>query len=295
MWDPELLLRLIEKHRVTTTFLVPAMLVRLVKLPDEVRRRYRTSSLRFVVHGGAPCPPETKRAMIEWWGNVLWEAYGATEAQGTIVSAEDWLRRPGTVGKPHSGAAVKIMDEKGCELPPFEVGLVYLRSVVGEPFEYKGDPDKTRASRRGDFITMGDLGYLDDEGYLFLCDRATNVIISYEMNIYPAAIETVLVQHPHVRDCAVVGVPHAIVGEVPKAYVQLEAGAVPGPTITVELLRFAGTRLAHMKLPRRFEYIERVPRDPNGKLYRRLLRKPKERQRREAPLEVRPLARPGPA
>ncbi|HEX6996824.1 MAG TPA: AMP-binding protein [Gammaproteobacteria bacterium] len=274
-WEPELLLRLIERHRVTTTFMVPAMLVRLLKLPEPVRRRYSVASLRFVVHGAAPCPSETKRAMIEWWGDVLWEAYGATETPGTIVSAADWLRRPGTVGKPYPGgaAAVKIMDEDGRELPPGEVGLVYLLPGSGERFEYRGDPEKTRACYRGDFVTVGDLGYLDEEGYLFLCDRSTDLIISSGMNIYPAEIEMALVQHPLVRDCAVLGEPHALLGEVPKAYVQLEAGAAGGPAMTAELLRFAGARLAAMKLPKRFEYVERVPRDPNGKLYRRLLRR----------------------
>ncbi|HEY8520081.1 MAG TPA: AMP-binding protein [Gammaproteobacteria bacterium] len=278
VWDSEPLLQLIERYGVTTTFMVPAMFVRLLKLREAVRRRYRVASLRAVVHGGAPCPPEIKRAMIEWWGPVVWEAYGATETPGTVVSAVEWLRRPGTVGRPYPGGAeaVKIMDESGRELPPGEVGLVYLRPRSGERFEYLGDPEKTRACYRGDFVTVGDLGYLDEEGYLFLCDRRTDVIISSGMNIYPAEIEMALVQHPLVRDCAVLGEPHALLGEVPKAYVQLEAGAAGGPAMTAELLRFLGERLAAMKLPKRFEYVERVPRDPNGKLYRRLLRKPRD-------------------
>lgn len=270
-WQPELLLQLIDRHRVTTTFMVPAMFIRLLKIPKNAREGYSTASLRFVMHGAAPCPLDIKRQMIEWWGDVIWEAYGATEAQGTLVSAKEWLQRPGTVGKPMPGSALKILDEAGHELSPFEVGQVYIQPRMGDWFEYKGDEAKTRASYRGEFVTVGDLGYVDEEGYLFLCGRANDLIISSGMNIYAAEIETVLVQHPLVRDCAVIGEPHALLGEVPKAFVELEPGADGGSMRTAELLRFLGQRLSAMKLPKRIEYVDRLPRDPNGKLFKRLL------------------------
>jgi len=248
------------------------MFVRLVKLPPAVRERYSTASLRFVTHGAAACPPDVKRAMLEWWGNIIWESYGATEVQGTIVNAEEWLRYPGTVGRPMPGSAVKILDIDGNELPPLEVGFIYLTPHTGDRFEYKGDPEKTRRSYRGDFVTVGDLGYLNEDGYLFICDRSNDLIISSGMNIYPAEIETVLVQHRLVADCAVLAEPHELLGEVPKAFVQLVPGATPGPTVTADLLHFLGERLAAMKLPKRVEYVSELPRDPNGKLYKRLLR-----------------------
>lgn len=273
-WQPEPLLELIDRHRVTTTFMVPAMFVRLLKLPEVARRRWSTASLRFVMHGAAPCPQEVKRRMIEWWGNVIWEAYGATESHGTIVSANEWLQRPGTVGRAMAGSEVRILDEAGRELPPFVIGRVYLRQRQGDRFEYKGDPEKTRASYCGELVTVGDLGYLDDAGYLFLAGRNNDLIISSGMNIYAAEIELVLQQHPQVRDCAVLGEPHELLGEVPKAFIELEADAVASPALSAELLRFVGTHLSAMKLPKRITYVERIPRDPNGKLYKRLLRDP---------------------
>jgi long-chain acyl-CoA synthetase len=271
-WQPDLLLQLIDRYRVTTTFMVPAMFVRLLKLPAAVRERYSTASLRFVVHGAAPCPHDVKRQMIEWWGDAVWESYGSTEAAGTIVSAAEWLQRPGTVGRPMRGSAIKIMGEDGNELAPYEVGLIYILPRTGQKFEYKGDPEKTRQSYRGDYVTVGDLGYLDQEGYLFICGRSSELIISSGMNIYPAEIETVLAQHPLVRDCAVLGEPHAALGEVPKAFVELEPGTERGGLLTAELLHFVGKRLSAMKLPKRIEYVEQIPRDPSGKLYKRLLR-----------------------
>lgn len=270
-WEPEPLLRLIDTHRVTTTFMVPSMFIRLLKLPSEIRKRYSVASLRFVTHGAAPCPQEVKRRMLEWWGPVIWESYGATEAQGTIASAEEWLRYPGTVGKPFSGVIVKILDEHGNELPPGEVGLVYLKPTFGGLFEYKGDPEKTRGTRQGEFVTVGDLGYLNEDGYLFLRDRSADLILSAGANIYPAEIETLLIEHPHVVDCAVVGQPHHLLGSVPKAYVQAEPSVATGRALTAELLKYLSERLSAIKLPTRIEYVERIPRDPNGKLFKRLL------------------------
>lgn len=270
-WEPELLLRLIDEHRVTTTFMVPTMFVRLLKLPDATRQRYSTASLHFVTHGAAPCPRDVKRRMIEWWGEIIWESYGATEVQGTIASAAEWLRFPGTVGRPLPGSEVRVLDERRRERRPFEVGLVYVRPHTGDRFEYRGHPEATRRAWHGELVTVGDLGYVNEDGYLFLCDRSADLIISAGVNIYPAEIESVLVEHPRVRDCAVTGEAHELLGQVPKAFVELEAGCVPGPALTADLLRFAGARLAAAKLPKRVEYVAALPRDPNGKLYRRRL------------------------
>jgi long-chain acyl-CoA synthetase len=270
-WDELAALELIERHRVTTTFMTPTMFVRLLKLPSEERARHSTKSLRFVVHGGAPCPPDVKRRMLEWWGPIIWEAYGASEAQGTIVNSEEWLRRPGTVGRPIPGSRVAILDEEGRALPAGEIGLIYLSPYTGERFEYYGDEAKTRACWRDDLVCVGDLGYVDGDGYLFVCGRKAELIISSGVNIYPAEIEQALIEHPSVADCVVVGAPHELLGEVPHAVVQPAPGAEPGAALTSELLRFLGERLAAMKLPRRIEYRATLPRDPNGKLRRRAL------------------------
>jgi len=271
-WEPLAVLETIERQRVTTTFMTPTMFVRLLKLPDEARTRHATTSLRFVVHGGAPCAPEVKRRMLDWWGPIIWESYGASEAQGTIASAEEWLRRPGTVGRPINGSRLAILDEQGRVLPAGQIGSIYMTPYTGERFEYYGDEAKTRACRRGDFICVGDLGYVDDDGYLFVCGRTSELIISSGMNIYPAEIEQALIEHPAVADCAVVGAPHELLGEVPHAVVQPAAGAEPSTELTDELLRFLGERVAAMKLPRRIEYRATLPRDPNGKILRGELR-----------------------
>lgn len=271
-WNALALLDAIERFRVTTTFLIPTMFVRLLQLPAEERERHSVRSLRFVVHGGAPCAPAVKRQMLAWWGPVLWEAYGATEAQGTIVSPEEWLRRPGTVGKAIAGSRLAILDDTGRELPTGEIGAVYIAPYTGERFEYYGDEPKTRACMRGELVWVGDLGYVDEEGYLFLCGREADLIISCGVNIYPAEIENALIAHPAVADCAVVGIADQLLGETPRAIVQLAAGAVPSANLTRDLLAFLGTRVAAMKLPRRIEYRHRLPRDANGKLLRRALR-----------------------
>lgn len=277
IWKPELLLELIEKHRVTTTFLVPTMFVRLLKLEESIRNRYSVSSLRFVAHGGAPCPVSIKRAMLDWWGPIIWEAYGATEAQGTVVGPQDWLKYPGTVGKPLPGSAVKILDDAGEELPRNGVGTVYIKPNSGQTFQYKNDPARTQQCTAGEFVTVGDLGYLNEDGYLFICDRRDDLIVSAGVNIYPAEIEACLLEHPDVRDCAVIGESHALLGSVPKAYVEVEPGIECNAAFTMSLLRFAGERLAAMKIPKRIQYVASVPRDPSGKVFRRSLRHSEER------------------
>jgi long-chain acyl-CoA synthetase len=270
-WDAADMLNAIERFRVTTAFMTPTMFVRLLQLPDEERERRSVRSLRFVVHGGAPCPPDIKRRMVEWWGPILWEAYGATEAQGTIASSAEWLRRPGTVGRAIAGSRVAILDDSGRELPRGEIGFVYVAPYTGERFEYLGDEPKTRASVRGDLVCVGDRGFVDAEGYLFLCGRETDLIISSGVNIYPAEIENALIAHPAVVDCAVVGSNDTLLGQTPRAIVQLRSDAVPSVELTRDLLAFLAARVAAMKLPRRIEYRDRVPRDANGKLLRRAL------------------------
>jgi long-chain acyl-CoA synthetase len=270
-WEPAAFLRIIAERRVTTTFMVPTMFVRLLKLPAAVRASHSTKSLRFVIHGGSPCPPDVKRRMLEWWGPIIWESYGASEVQGVIASPAEWAARPGTVGKPIAGTKLEILDEDGRALPPGSVGTIYLTPHTGDRFEYLGDEAKTAACRRGEFVTAGDRGYVDEDGYLFLVGRDSELIISSGMNIYPAEIEQVLIGHPAVLDCAVNGAPHELCGEVPIAHVQLVPGTDPSSELTATLLRFAAERLAPMKLPRRIVYRTALPRDPNGKLMRRQL------------------------
>ena len=272
-WDPKEMLRLIERHRVTHSHMVPTQFHRLLALPDDVRARYDVSSLRTMIHGAAPCPIEVKRRMLEWWGPVVIEYYAATEGGGTAISAEEWLRKPGSVGRPWPSSVVQIFDEDGRELPVGERGLVYMRMGTAT-FEYHKDAEKTRTARLGNLFTLGDIGYLDEDGYLYLCDRKSDLIISGGVNIYPAEIEGELVCHPKVADVAVFGVPHADWGEEIKAVVQPAEGVEPSAELTAELLAFAGERLAKFKLPRTVDYLAELPRDPNGKLYKRRLRDP---------------------
>ncbi len=273
-WDAAEMLQLCERHRVTHSHMVPTQFRRLLMLPEEERNRHDLSSLRHMIHAAAPCPPEVKRAMLEWWGPVIYEYYGATEGGGTLVRPEEWLRHPGTVGRPWPEAEVKILDDDGGEVPVGEQGIVYMKLSPAASFEYKDDKEKTRKNRRGNFFTVGDIGYLNEEGYLFLCDRKIDMIISGGANIYPAEIENVLIQHPRVVDVAVFGIPHDDWGEEIKAVVQLEDGGSGSASLSEEILSFCTERLAKMKLPRSIDYMAELPRDPNGKLYKRRLRDP---------------------
>jgi long-chain acyl-CoA synthetase len=271
-WDPERALELIEKHRVTTTHMVPTQFHRLLQLPVETRRKYDCSSLKNVLHAAAPCPVEVKRRMLEWWGPVIYEYYGATEGGGTLVTPQEWLERPGTVGKAWEGAAIRVLDDEGKDRPPGEPGTVYLKLL--QDFAYKGDEQKTRSNRIGNFFTVGDVGYLDADGYLFLCDRKIDMIISGGVNIYPAEIEAVLLSHPRVGDAAVFGIPDEDWGEQVKAVVEPAPGATAGETLAREILAWCETRLAKYKCPRSIDFTNAMPRDPNGKLYKRKLRDP---------------------
>jgi len=272
-FDATELLALVERHRVTHTHMVPTQFRRLLALPQPTRDRYDTSSMRAAIHSAAPCPPDVKRQMLDWWGPVVTEYYAASEGGGTVITGPQWLARPGSVGLPWPGSEVHVLDEAGDDVPAGQPGLVYLR-MGASTFDYHNDEEKTRASRARGMFTVGDIGYLDADGYLFLCDRQSDMIISGGVNIYPAEIENALAGHPAVDDVAVFGIPHQEWGEEIKAVVQPAQGAEPGPALTAGLLAFLDGRLAKFKLPRTIDYVAELPRDPNGKLYKRRLRDP---------------------
>jgi long-chain acyl-CoA synthetase len=271
-WEPEETLRLIERHRITHTHMVPTMFHRLLSLPADVREKYDLSSLRMVLHGAAPCPVPIKRRMIDWVGPIILEYYAATEGVGTWSDSATWLARPGTVGRAMVAGQVKVGDEDGNPLPAGQIGLVYLRSPSAGRFEYFGDQAKTDGVYRDEYFTLGDMGYLDEDGYLFLTDRAANLIISGGVNIYPAEVEAVLLEHPAVGDVAVIGIPSDEWGEEVRAVVEPQPGVPSGPELAAELVTFTRERMAHFKCPRAVDFVERLPRQDNGKIYKRLLR-----------------------
>ena len=272
-WDAEAVLQRIDRYKVTHTHMVPTHFIRLLDLPEPVRAKYDVHSMTHAIHGAAPCPKKVKRQMIEWWGPVIIEYYAATEGGGTIIDAATWLKKPGSVGQAWPGSFVEIRDENGEVLPAGEVGTVYMR--MGEmTFEYHGDEKKTQEAWQRGFFTVGDAGYLDEEGYLFLVDRKSDMIISGGVNIYPAEIESEMIMHPKVRDIAVFGIPHAEWGEEVKAVVEPAEGVTPDEALATELLGWASEKLARYKCPRSIDFIQEMPRDPNGKLYKRKLRDP---------------------
>jgi long-chain acyl-CoA synthetase len=271
-FDAEELLRLVEQYRITHLHMVPTMFVRLLRLSDEVKRRHDLSSLKWVVHAAAPCPAAVKRAMIEWWGPVIVEYYGATETGAvTFHTAEEALRKPGTVGRPLPGGMVRIYDERGRALPAGEVGEVYLWIEGWPDFTYHKLDDKRREVERDRLVTVGDVGYLDDDGYLFLCDRKRDMVISGGVNIYPAEIEAALLAMPGVRDCAVFGIPDDEFGEQLCAYVEPEPRAELGEA---EVKAFLRQRLADFKVPRVLRFESGLPREDSGKIMKRKLREP---------------------
>jgi long-chain acyl-CoA synthetase len=271
-FEPEALLQLIETHRITHLQTVPTMFVRLLKLPEAVRRQYDVSSLEFVVHAAAPCPREVKQAMIDWWGPVIHEYYGATEI-GSVVfcSAADWMAHPGTVGRALPGVEVRVFDESGADCAVGVPGDVYARNLAGSDFTYHGDDAKRRRAELRGLISVGDVGYLDADGFLHLCDRRTDMVISGGVNIYPAEIESALVQLPEVADCAVFGVPDDELGEVLLACVQPAFDTSPDEAAIRTRLR---AMLAGYKVPKRFVFMEQLPREDSGKIFKRRLREP---------------------
>jgi long-chain acyl-CoA synthetase len=273
-FDPVEALAAIERYRVTHSQWVPTMFTRMLKLPEEDRTRFDLSSHRVAIHAAAPCPRPVKEAMFDWWGPVIHEYYGGTELNGlTYVGPEDWLAHPGTVGRPVMGV-LHICDEEGDEVPVGEVGVVYFEQPV-QPFEYHKDPAQTKSSqnpKHPTWTTLNDVGRVDEDGFLYLTDRATFMIVSGGVNIYPQEIEDRLVVHPAVEDVAVIGVPNDDLGEEVKAVVQVRPGVEAGPALEKELIDWTRERLSHFKCPRTVDFMEQLPRLPTGKLYKRTLR-----------------------
>jgi long-chain acyl-CoA synthetase len=279
-FDAEEFLRIVADRRVTVAQMVPTMFVRLLALPERVRSRYDLSSLRWIVHAAAPCPPDVKRAMIEWLGPIVAEYYGGTET-GPVVycTSEEWLAHPGTVGRPLDRAAIKVLDADGSELPTGESGEVYMWLDILPDFTYAGDAEKRRAVECDGLVTCGDVGYLDSDGYLYLNDRSSDMVISGGVNIYPAEIEACLLSLPSIRDCAVFGIPDDEFGEALAAHVELDDGA----RLTAEEVRdHVRSRLATYKTPRLVEFTDSLPREDSGKIFKRRLREPYWRGRERA-------------
>ncbi|WP_024802858.1 acyl-CoA synthetase [Nocardia sp. BMG51109] len=274
-FDAEAALAAIERYRVTHSQWVPTMFVRMLKLDEAVRNRYDVSTLRVAVHAAAPCPIDVKRAMIDWWGPVLYEYYSSTEGIGvTFIDSEQWLRKPGSVGRAALGI-IHICDDDGREVPVGDIGTIYFeRDEV--PFAYHNDPAKTIEAvhpRQPTWSTTGDIGRVDDEGFLFLTDRKAFMIISGGVNIYPQEIEDALALHPKVFDSAVIGVPDPEMGESVRAVIQPAPGIAPSPELAGELCAFLRDRIAHYKVPRAIDFLDELPRTPTGKLVKRELQK----------------------
>ncbi len=271
---PEETLALIDRHRVTNIHLVPTQFVRLLRVDEATRKHFDGSSLEIVLHGAAPCPPQIKRQMIDWWGPVVSEYYGGTEgAVISIIDSQEWLKRPRSVGKPLPIVEVSVLNEDGTPCPPGEPGQIYVRSQMTPDFEYHKEPEKTaQAHLEAGVFTMGDIGFLDEEGYLYLTDRKIDMIISGGVNIYPAEIEMVLAGHPAVRDVAIIGVPDDEYGEQVKAIVEINEEYDPSDDLADRLIAFCREHLAGYKAPKTVDFEDTLPRHPTGKLYKRLLR-----------------------
>ena len=271
-FEPEEFLRLVQAERIDTIFMVPTMFIRLMKLPEQVRKRYDVSSLRHVINAAAPCPADVKRAMIEWWGPVIYEFYGSTESGAvTFANSEDALKKPGTVGKISPGAELRFIGDDGRVLPQGEIGEIYSRITANPDFTYHSKPDKRAEIERDGFITSGDVGYIDADGYVFLCDRKRDMVISGGVNIYPAEIEAVLHGLPGVHDCAVFGIPDQEFGEALMAVVEPQSGV----TLDVADIRTRlKTSLADYKVPKHIEVQAGLPREDSGKIFKRRLRDP---------------------
>jgi long-chain acyl-CoA synthetase len=271
-FDAEETLRLVERERITHTHMVPTMFHRLLALPPETRARHDLSSLRFVLHGAAPCPVHVKRSLLEWLGPVVYEYYAATEGGGTLIGPEEWLRKPGSVGRPVAGESLVVLDDDGKELLPGSIGTVYIQAPGSGRFEYFKAPDKTTGAYRGDHFTLGDHGYFDEDGYLFLTGRSAELIISGGVNVYPAEVDAVLLMHPAVADVATVGVPDEEWGERVLSVVLLQPGRPPSDALAEELRAHCRAHLAHYKCPRSVDFTDDLPRMPSGKIQRHRVR-----------------------
>ncbi|WP_439814355.1 acyl-CoA synthetase [Zavarzinia sp. CC-PAN008] len=271
-FDPEFALKTIQDRRITISQWVPTHFVRLLKLPEDVRGKYDLSSLRVAIHAAAPCPVPIKEQMIEWWGPVIYEYYSGTEGFGfTAIDSKDWLTHKGSVGKAFPISELKICGEDGEPLPPRQEGVVYFAG--GPQIDYHNDPGKTAEARnKHGWSTLGDVGWVDEDGYLYLTDRKNFMIISGGVNIYPQEIENLLITHPKVADVAVVGAPDPEMGEKVVAVIQAAPGIETGPALAEELSTFARANLSHVKVPRRIDFMEELPRHATGKLYKRLIR-----------------------
>jgi len=269
-FDAERTLALIERHRIDTAYLVPVMYVRLLRLPAELRARHDLSSLKFVASTGSPCAPDMKKAMIDWLGPVVFESYASSETGYiTVMPPQEAARKPGSAGRAVGRAEIRILDDAGRRLPAGEVGSIYAKQPAYSDFSYHGNDAARRDIERDGLVSVGDMGYLDDEGFLFVCDRASDMVISGGVNIYPAEIEHVLITLPGVADCAVVGIPDAEYGEALAAQVVAEAGVALDPD---DLRRLLGERIAGYKVPRRIDVVATLPRDDNGKVMKRRIR-----------------------
>ncbi|MEM7100671.1 MAG: AMP-binding protein [Pseudomonadota bacterium] len=274
-WDATETLRLIDEYKITHTHMVATMFHRLLQLPEEVKARYDISSMKFLIHGAAPCPVHIKQAMIEWFGPVIWEYYAATEGGGGfLIGSEEWLTKPGTVGCPGPEFDNKILDDDGNEVAVGEVGTIYMRAPETGRFEYYKDTEKTGKSYRGDYFTLGDMGYFDEDGYLFLTGRSAELIISGGVNIYPQEVDSEILKHASVLDVCTIGVPNDEWGEEVRSVVQLQPGIKPTDSLSEELINWARERLANFKCPRRIDYVDELPRSAAGKIQRRVVRAP---------------------
>lgn len=273
-WDAEETLRLIASHKATHTHVVPTMMHRMLQLPEETRKKYDVSSMRWMIHGAAPCPAHVKKAMMDWFGPVLYEYYSSTEGGGVFVRPHEWLAKPGTVGKPVPGVEIKLLDINGEPVPQGQEGLIYVKAPATGRFEYYKEEGKTDASYRGDWFTLGDMGRLDEDGDLFLTGRTAELIISGGVNIYPVEIDEVLIRHPLIADAAVVGVPNEDWGEEIKAVVELKDGVAASDETKQSILDFAKDRLPGFQRPRTIDFVETLPRNAAGKVLRAQVRAP---------------------